>query len=243
MGQRERASTMELPDVPERQALLEPGPEELTVRGGSEQLAGPLRMRLAVMGPVHRRIAASDVAHDPELAGFIKSQGGDYTFHALRLSCSFRPADDEPFTGCWVGIGLSRADGADGEPPIAWSMEPDRLSQPAHVSKTFTFKAELKLPLAGISGSAARGSSSHAALAFVQAYGELGSEPSWEFRRIPGGDLNGMHQLKLVVRAPSGVPVQGTTSIEANIERRRFGVVKYRVTVPGDPAATAFLLD
>lgn len=236
---------MDLPDGPELEAVLEPDPAEIPVRGAetAEQPSAPLKRRLMITGPVHARIGIKDVAGDPELVRFIKSQGQHYSFHALRLSCSFRPAEDEPFTGCWVGIELSRADDVAAEPPIAWSMEPHSLEQLMDVPPAFKFSAELKLPFVSLGGSVTRKSGAERTAAFLQAYGELGAEPSWEFTRIGRAELRGMQQLKLVVRTPAGVPVEGKTTIEANVERRRLGVMKYRATVPGDPPATNFRLD
>jgi hypothetical protein len=244
MAERGCASMMDLPEAPELEAVLEPDPDEIPVRGGEirEDRSAPLRRRLMISGPVHARIGTKDVADDPELVRFITSQGRHYSFHALRLSCSFRPADDEPFTGCWVGIELSRADNAVGESPIAWSMEPHSLEQLMDVPAAFKFSAELKLPFVSLGGSMARKSGAGRTTAFLQAYGELGAEPSWEFNRIGRAELRGMQQLKLVVRTPAGIPVAGKTTIEANVERRRLGVMKYRATVAGDPPATNFRL-
>jgi hypothetical protein len=235
---------VELPNDPEREAVLEPDLDEVAVRGlrADESVPEPLRMRLAVSGPVHRRIRAEDVAHDPDLSSYVEQEGISYEFHAIRLCCSFRPADGEPFTGCWVGIDLKSSNEDLTARPIAWSMAPQRLDRITDTSTNFSFTASLKLSVVNIGGSVTRARSTTSSTALLQAYGELSSEPSWEFTSIAGAELNGMQQLKLVVRKPVGTPVQGRTSIEANVMRPRFGVIKHHVRLLGDPPGCDFAL-
>jgi hypothetical protein len=234
---------MELPEAPEQEALLEPDLAATIVRGAgiSDEAREPLRGRLMITGPVQGRIGPHDV-DDAELKRFIEREGRRYWFHALRLACTFRPADDEPFTECWAGIMMRCASEA-AEPPIAWSMEPIRLEQVTDISTKFTFTAGLKLGPANVDGGYERDAQRQHKQACVQAYGELGSEPWWELYKVDGAELRGMQQLKLVIRAPAGVAVDGEANVEAKVERRRFGIMKYRVVVPGDPPGIHFRLD
>ena len=81
------------------------------------------------------------------------------------------------------------------------------------------------------------------AVQYLQAYGELGASPWWELYRVEGAtELRGMQELRLVVRTPAGVPVDGEASIEAKVERRKHGVMRYVVSLPGDPPVSQFRL-
>ena len=78
------------------------------------------------------------------------------------------------------------------------------------------------------------------AVQYLQAYGELGASPWWELYRVEGAtELRGMQELRLVVRTPADVPVDGEASIEAKVEH---GVMRYVVSPPGDPPASQFRL-
>jgi hypothetical protein len=224
--------------------LLEPDPDELATRSGrtDDDARSPLRGRLLVAGPVHARIEAGDVADDPELQRFIERESDRYSFHALRLACTFRPQDGEPFTECWVGIDLRRSDGSPGEPPRAWSMQPKRLDRVTQLSTKFTYSAQLKLSAVSLGVGGERDTSSDRETTYLQAYGELDPAPWWELYRVEGAELRGMQELRLVVRTPAGVPVDGGASIEAKVERRKYGLMRYVVSLPGDPPASQFRL-
>jgi hypothetical protein len=234
---------LELPEPTERAVVLAPEIEEMSVRG-VEMIKGAekqLTRRLMVCGPVHSRITPSDVEDDSELIRFLRDSR-EYVFYALRWSCSFRPKDGELFTECLVGIGLRREDKRTDEPPIAWSMQPRRLDKVTHVSSNLAFVAGLKLTPVDISVTRDRGEETEQRDACVQAFGELGSDPSWELYRVKGVPLRGMQDLNLVVRAPAEVPVIGKTTIEAKVRRKTFGVIKYRGIVPGEASALDFRL-
>jgi hypothetical protein len=237
---------MQPPEGTTVEALLEPDLDELTTRGGGadDDARSPLRRRLLVTSPVHARIDVEDVPTDPELQRFIERESDRYAFHALRLACTFRPEDGEPFTECWVGIDLRRSDDSPDEPPLAWSMQPQRLDRVTQLSSKFTYSAQLKLSVAGLGVSGERGTSGDKTTAYLQAYGELGAAPWWELYRIKGvAELRGMQELRLVVRTPATAPVDGKASIEAKVERRKYGVMRYVVSLPGDPPTSQFRLE
>ena len=78
------------------------------------------------------------------------------------------------------------------------------------------------------------------AVQYLQASGELGASPWWELNRVEGAtELRGMQELRLVVRTPADVPVDGEASIEAKVEH---GVMRYVVSPSGDPPASQFRL-
>lgn len=236
---------MQLPEASTVDAVLEPDLDELTTRGAGvdDDARSPLRRRLLVTGPVHARIEVQDVADDPELQRFIGRESGRYAFHALRLACTFRPEDGEPFTECWVGIDLQRSDGSPDAPPLAWSMQPQRLHRVTQLSNKFTYSAQLKLPVAEFGVGGEHDASRDKETTYLQAYGELGASPWWELYRVEGTtELRGMQELRLVVRTPAGVPVDGEASIEAKVERRKHGVMRYVVSLPGDPPVSQFRL-
>jgi hypothetical protein len=236
---------MQLPEAATVDALLEPDLDELITRSGGadDEVRSPLRGRLLVAGPVHARIEVQDVADDPELQRFIERESDRYAFHALRLACTFRPEDGEPFTECWVEIDLRRSDGSADTPPIAWSMQPQRLSRVTQLSNKFTYSAQLKLSAVGLGFGGERDESSDRETTYLQAYGAYGATPWWELYRIKGAELRGMQELRLVVRAPADGQVDGKASIEAKVERRKYGVMRYVVSLPGDPPTSQFRLE
>ena len=224
---------MELPAAPECEALLVPDLDTV-VRGDvlSKQDTSKLAGLLTVAGPVTAPIGPGDV-DDPDLKVFVQNARGRYSYYAVRLACSFRPADGEPFTEALVSIDLAGA-----EAPVAWSIDPVRLDQVGDISSKFTFGAQLKL----LTVTFERGVGHQAKEPSVLGYGVLSAEPYWELYRVAGADLRGTQLFKLVVQAAAGAVVDGTASIQAKIQRRRYGLMKYVVEVPGNPPGISFRL-
>lgn len=236
---------MELPEAPEHDAVLIPDLDDLTVRGvpTPDDVTKPLERRLSISGPVYARVEVGDLPDDAELQRFLERESARFTFYHLRLSCTFRPADDEPFLECLASIELNRADGATSDLPIAWSMEPQRLDKITDVANKFTYGAELKLPPLTLNAGGEHDTSGQRAKPYLLGFGELESAPWWELYRLDDVELRGVQQLKLVVRVPAGVAVTGRTTIQATVQRRRNIVVRYTAKLPGDPPATDFRLD
>ena len=226
---------MELPAAPEREALLVPDIDSV-VRGNvpGSQDTSSLAGLLTVAGPVTAPIGPGDV-DDPDLKVFVQN-AQDRSYYAVRLACSFHPADGEPFTEALVSIDLAGPAGA--EAPAAWSIDPVRLDQVADISSKFTFGAQLKLLTATYEHDADH----QAREPSVLGYGELSAEPYWELYRVPGADLRGTQLFKLVVQAAAGAVVTGNVSVQAKIQRRRYGLMKYVVEVPGSPPGISFQL-
>lgn len=231
---------LELPDPPLQDVVLE-AHEEYVRRGDSDPASNePVPRRISVGGPVHRRIAA-DSTDDAELRHFLKEEAADSDFYLLHLTCSLKHDEDEPFTEALLELDLT-ADGA-AVPPIAWSMQPDRLSHAVEVSRKVTLTPTLKILGVGVEVAGEAGRTVTKQQAFLEAMYELESTPSWALYRTSSTELRGMYRFHLVVRTPKDTSVTGTTTIEAKVRRKRFGIIPYRAVLTDGPGTASFQLD
>jgi hypothetical protein len=173
---------------------------------------------------------------DAELRRFLRASANEFCFFLVHLACSFQSADDEPFTKAWVRALLGRADGAKGDRPIAWSMQPDVLYHQVEVTRTAKFSAELKLAAAKIGPSLQSVEKKEKKEVFLQAFNELESNPLWEFQRTSTASIRGKQRLVLVVRMAAGSQGTGTIQLWANVERKKFGIVRYEDAYPSSPS-------
>jgi len=191
-------------------------------------------------GPVVRRIS-NDSTDDVELRRFLQEDAGDSDFYLLRLTCTLRADDDEPFTEVLLGVLLSAAD-AGLDAPIAWSMEPARLAEPVEISRSVAFGPSLKILGIGLESKVDVGEKRERQDVFVEALYELESTPTWAMYRTRSTALQGLQRFHLVVKAARGSTTVGEVAATAKIERKRFGVIGYEAVWPGAPAPISFAL-
>ncbi|MFG1818519.1 hypothetical protein ACGFIF_32470 [Kribbella sp. NPDC049174] len=231
---------VEMPDPPMQDVVLE-AKEEFVRSGDSDPAAAePVRQRISVGGPIHRRIDA-DSTDDAELRHFLKEEAADSDFYLLHLTCTLRHTDDEPFTEALLELDLTAA-GTE-TPPIAWSMQPDRMSDAVEVSRTVSLGPTMKILGVGIEAKGELARTVTRREAFLEAMYELESTPSWALYRTSSTELRGLYRFHLVVRTPKDARVTGTTTIEAKVRRKRFGVIPYRAVLTDVPATLSFQLD
>jgi hypothetical protein len=230
------ALAIDLPMPPELGLVLEVSTQMTkTVRGrGDEPTAealAPLQGRLSIGGPVIRRIDAEST-DDVELQHFLDVEGARYDYYLVRLNCTLRHDDDEPFASALVGIGLSTGE-AEAPDPIAWSMDPNRLFDSVPVNRTLSLSPSLKILGVGVDAKAEIGAQRERKDVFVEALYELESNPTWAMFRTGTTQLRGGHCLSLVVRAQRGTTTLGSVAASATVERKRFGLIAYRAAFPG----------
>lgn len=217
-------------DMPEpvwTEAILEP--EVRVTKGGDAPVAGPLPGRLLLGRPVRVRLTA-ERARDPALQTFIEGHAGRHDFTLVHLGCTFRPAEDEPFARASLQVRLSRANGSDGgSEPIAWSMWPLRESEVLDDSTTTEIGAEAKVFTAKVQRTVAVKRRD----VWLEALGELRSDPGWEFTRTPRIPISGSYRLILVVMSDAGAAFGGQVDVTASVERRLLGLVSYRARPAG----------
>jgi len=68
--------------------------------------------------------------------------------------------------------------------------------------------------------------------AYVVATGKGESVAQWFFRRQPDVALEGMHDLRMIIRSPAGLPAVAEMKITAKIRRKVAGIVPYRAQLP-----------
>ena len=72
---------------------------------------------------------------------------------------------------------------------------------------------------------------------------ELESTPCWKLYRTSSTPLHGLQRVHLAVRTRKGTRTKGTVTIEAKVERKRFGVTSFKASFPGTPLPVSFVLD
>ena len=120
--------------------------------------------------------------------------------------------------------------GPDG--PIAWAIDPVRLSQRVEVSREFRLSpqatfAEIELGVGEVTKSTKVLEDRN----YVIGIGKGESVVEWTFRETKYARLEGMHDLKIVIKSTGDDPVVAETILSAKIER---GVkpLSYRANIP-----------
>lgn len=154
---------------------------------------------------------------EPELASFLTQEAGLARYFLVHLACDFRPADDLRVSRAWIKIALQAA-APDGDRPLAWSMDPLRLSDKVEATVGAKLSGDATLFGAEINASEKTARDDH----YVLAHCLQGSDPFWAFQERAQRRLEGVHRLKLVVRAPLGAASHGRVQIDATVQRRQF---------------------
>lgn len=228
---------IELPDPPMQDLVLVPKAEQFRGEAAQPEAREPLRHRISIGGPVHRRVNA-DSTDDAELRRFLVEEAADSDFYLLHLACTLRPSEDEPFKEVLIELDLAQKGGTGA--PIAWSMEPDRMTDAVELSRTFSLGPTLKFAGAGVGLKAGQGRKITKQEVFLEAMYELQSTPSWGLYRTSSTELRGLHRFHLVIRAPKDSVVSGTTLVEAKVQRRRFGVIPFTAGLADAPQRLTF---
>ncbi len=230
---------VEMPDPPAHDLVLTPKADYFRGIAPEPQAHEPLRNRISIGGPLHRRIDA-DLTADSELRRFLQEEAADWYFYLLHLTCTLHPAAEEAFTEALIQLDLTQA-GNTGA-PIAWSMHPDRLEDTVEVSRTVSLGPSLKILGIGMNLTGQQQRKTTKREIFVEALYELESTPSWGLYRTSSSELRGLFRFHLVVRAPKHSTVSGTTSVEAKVQRKRFGVIPYNANAADAPLNLNFNL-
>lgn len=230
------AFTIELPEPPEYELVLEASPQATRgVRAAGDELPAmaleALDKRLSIGGPVTRRIGPEST-DDVELQRFLEDEGADHDFYLVRLDCTLRHEDDEPFASALLALDLSARED-DASAPIAWSMDPIRLFDPVPVSRTISLSPSLKILGIGLDAKAEVGDKRERKDVFVEALYELESTPTWAMFRTGSTQLRGVQGFNFVVQARKGTTTVGNVAASATVERKRFGLIAYQAVFPG----------
>lgn len=121
--------------------------------------------------------------------------------------------------------------------PMAWSMKPHRLEDLIEISSTIKIGGSLKfLEETAVKGGYEREETRTRKEPFIVALNELQFNPTWQFSRLETIGISGSYSLALIVRTSKASVTQGTVNLSATIQRRRLGLIPYRVPLPNaDP--------
>ncbi len=220
-----------LPPIVERPVELEPR----TLKGGQPPAdVTTLADRISLGEPFVFPLTADATDKDTTLSAFIKTNPGDYKFNLVRLGCTLHVVDGEPFKWATVGIVMERTDDPDAKPaPVAWSLQPDSLSIPVTYSQKVDVGASLSIaPFWKFSVTPEVAASYSQSDVYLQAVGLQESTPKWEFTQTSRVALNGSYPLLAVIVSPRDVPIACEIQFDAEIQRKKFGLIRYGARIP-----------
>lgn len=190
-----------------------------------------LRTRRISVGEPHVIPLRPEDISDETTAKFLRREAdaASFVFWLLSLSISFYPEPEDPINSAAIGLLLTHDGPYGSPPPIAWSIWPTKLSAPSSQNSTsLTVTAKLGL----LEPQASHTITSTPDTPFLLGLGEGQSDPEWRFRRSRGREIEGIHRLAAIIRAPGDVQVTGAVTIAASIHRRIAGIVRYRASLP-----------
>lgn len=221
------------PDLPDVAGTLVP--LDRTTRGVPGTLGSePLGSRVLVGGPVALTLDPATV-EDPAVAAALEGAALHH-YTTVRLTATFEPAPGETFVQAWVQVKLKGQTGA--EPPLAWSMTPDKVSTPRTATAGLQVTANLQL----VSIGASRESEVAGERVSVAAINLLRADPAWEFSRTETSEIRWCHDLALMVRSPADTRVVGDLAVVVSVRRRHLKVFPYRVQLDGRSEADEFVV-
>jgi hypothetical protein len=226
-----------LPALPEQDLILDSsGPSRGEPHNGS---VPPMVGRIALGGPLAVPVTPDYVAADPALRAFVDREAAHSVYHIAHLSVSFaaEPATPRLHT---ASIELMLSPGGHEPEPVAWSMSPLLVTDPARVERRFRLGPELKLQDMELSlGEVEKTVSRQQAEVFLRAQRELRSDPAWEFKRTKSMNMYGSYRLVMVVRSAR----DGVTSMRVTLRVATKGNLLrwYRSDLPEPISVTAIL--
>jgi hypothetical protein len=105
----------------------------------------PLQGRLTIGEPSVQRLESDDLADDPDLAGYVKSQMQTSSFALVALKATFRAQEKEEFFKAWFQVTLERQDDLASPPVIAWSMAPLQETETTKATRKIAFQPKVKI--------------------------------------------------------------------------------------------------
>ncbi len=215
-----------LSDSPRQPVLLEPSAK----RSVSSDLQ-PARDLMELGTPVWVELTRKMPGITDDLKQFLGREAG-IAYYLVHLTCDFLPREDQRVAEAWLQIKLGPREAI--PTPIAWSMDPLCLEEKVEVKQKASIGGDLKFLSSELGEEETRSYSKY----YVMAHGEAKSEPLWHFREIDTRQLNGIHRLMLIVRAPAAVAVDGTLNVSASVRRHALKLFPYRAVLADTPAAS-----
>ena len=140
--------------------------------------AGVLKsMHISIGEPIVLRITDEHASNDPTLLRYLRETEQQFSFVIVRLGATFNTATEHSLETARVEVKMEREDR--GQPaPIVWSMEPDRVTDTVHQSRSIELGPELKFASAfKVAGSREESRKEF----FLEAFNILQPDPYWLF--------------------------------------------------------------
>jgi hypothetical protein len=151
------------------------------------------------------------------LAPELQALSVDHAFTAVRIPISIRPPERANVRFLSVDIQLRSSGGR----AVAWSMDPQSVTDSIAVSSKFGLTAALTLSVAEVTPEAQRDEEYTIRQPRITAFNVGSSDPAWEFLPTKAGELSGVQLLTLVVKAPRHLAWSGEVAIRADVAYRR----------------------
>lgn len=211
--------------------------EQLAVRGGTTikgALGGENEIWLG--RPEAFNLLELYADRHSELSPMILAQAETTDFHAIRLTCSFRPASGCQFLRASLRVWLEPQPPSRPGVAVAYHMQPADLVTPLIVKRTFGVSPALTLTLSPVtnvelSGPQAERSTEHISYEPQLSTFGLGSDaPGWDFNKTRAQPIQGSRELFLVVKMPRGVTLQGRFDLSATVQSSLPGLGRIPLT-------------
>lgn len=180
--------------------------------------------RVRVGGPIVVPLTADRVPAG-DLADYILQEAAHSRYSLLHLRVSFVHDARRPISDATVAI-LLEGDGQ-GDPPLAWSLDPKRETRQRRVGITVALGAKLDF----VEPRVERTTSVDQEIVVLTALGELRSDPEWRFQGDKDYPLDGMYALSLVAKIAAGRGATARCAIGGRVERG-MALIPYRAAIP-----------
>jgi hypothetical protein len=212
------------PETPTHELALDP---EAQKKGLHPKV---VTSRVVVGEPAAVTIHESTLGDDLELKRFFAGQKSQWSFHAVRLSCTFATGEGETFERAHVSVQLSAQEVGSGPGPIAWSMSPLKLVQKTEVKQSVSIGANLQFLKSDMDIDTKYTEND----LYVVAYNEQCPNPYWRLKALPGVAIEGIQRLSLIVRVPRTAHAVGQLNVTADIRGHSF-LIPCKASVPNIP--------
>jgi len=220
-------SGIAIPEIEVVETVLE-AREVLGTDVGAQEATAPRRVSFGRADPIP---LTPETAGDALRERLVADEG--HRYWVLAFTCSFTP-DDEPVLESRLAIRLSLDGAGVADAPVAALLDPERLAIRRERTRTLSFGPKALAGPAEISAEASQSSKVEIEEAYLVATGKGQSVAQWFFRRQPAIALEGMHDLRMVVRGPASLPARAELKLTAKIRRRFAGIVPYSAQLPPD---------
>lgn len=143
----------------------------------------------------------------------------------MTMRLSFRPAPDELLERVLFSVLLQNRDERDERVPVAFALEPQQLVSGAYTTRSgVTFGARAGTSTTGLSAEASQSVEMEIRQPFVTAAGEGESDPEWRYRRTKTKELEGAHEMAMLVELDPEIEAEAFISLSGTVTVNRTSI-------------------